>query len=323
MTTELQRAVRLAQSELQDSTDQLGKLESGVGADLADLRSISKLSSGGSSLQQALTVLDNQLRTAKVAELSNGRLAAMLRAAEHDSRQLLAMPGSLLDKLPALGRLKEGLVDAQLRTAQLLGAMSEAHPSVQDAVANEHEVEHHIRRELPVAIRTIEVERQLAQITIQSIERQATDVRRRSERLAAIRSEHAKLVAQVERHTQQVKQAESRLAETRSAAAGARAANLISLVDSPDTGTRPLGPGKTVIAGVGFVGGLMAGIGILFLTVPGSVPCLAPPRTQPTADRPAATSAIRSCAPPAAPSRPPCRKKLTLSQALAQVAHRS
>ena len=365
VTAELERSVRLAQAELQKSTDRLGELEAGVGVDLAELRSISKLSSGGSGLQQTLATLDDQLRAAKVAEKSNGELLSLLRSVEQDSHKLLAMPSSLLDKLPALRRLKDGLVDAQLRTAQLLGAMSEAHPSVQGAMANESEVGQHIRRELPVAIHSIEAEQQLAQIKVRSLEQQIADVRQRSERLSALRAEHSRLVAAVDRNTEQVKQTESRLAEARATEAGARAANLISLVDSPDTGTRPLGPGKTVIVGAGFMGGLMLGLGALFLTVPANAETsskasvgwlseavhdprrprranvhdqaargtcskddVSPPRKRKQTCvevKPSEKSPVRSAShcSLSASSEPPCRKKLTLTQALAEVAERS
>jgi succinoglycan biosynthesis transport protein ExoP len=323
MTVELQRAARLNQKQLDASTAKLSTLESSVGPDLADLRSISKLSAGGSSLQLALSKLEDDLRAAETAERSSEELATMLRAAEHDRRQLLAMPNSLLEKVPALRRLKEGFVDAQLRTAQLLGSMSKAHPSVQGAMANEQEVDAHIRRELPMAIRSIEVDRRLANIKINSIRQQLDDVRQRSQRLATVRAEHAQLVAAVERHTQQVKLSESRLAEARSSEAGARAANLISIVDSPDTGTRPLGPGKTVICGVGLIGGLMTGLGILLLTVPTSltqsVPAVAP-QTPNSKTKTNIRQPSPACAPAASTNLPPCRSNLSITAALAKVA---
>lgn len=320
VTLELEKSVRLAQAELGESTAQLADLEAGVGADLADLRSMSKLSSSGISLQAAMTTLDDELREAKVAEESNATLLEMLQAAQQDSRALLAMPNTLLEKLPVLRRLKEGLVDAQLRTAELLGSMSHEHPRVRGAVANEQEVAAHILRELPVAIRSIEVERKLARIKIASIERQLADARSRMQHLAAVRAEHSQLSAQVERDTQQVRQAESRLAESRSLEAGAQAANLISLVDSPDTGTRPLGPGKAVVIGVGMIGGLLVGFAVLFLTVP---------TIAPTADTHATAVAVRTAmeapatpAPTLAPQRsmPAAGQKLNLTQALSRVA---
>ncbi|MCG8586929.1 MAG: Wzz/FepE/Etk N-terminal domain-containing protein, partial [Pirellulales bacterium] len=326
MTAELEKAVKLNRAQLRQATEKLGTLESSVGADLADLRSISKLSSGGSSLQQALTKLEDDLRTAEIAERSTGELLRMLRLAETDSEQILAMPNSLLEKVPGLARLKEGLVDAQLRTAELLGAMSKAHPSVQDAIENEREVRQHIRSELPPTIRGIEVDRRLAQIQIDSIRQQIADVRERSQRLASVRAEHAQLVAEVERHTQQVKQAESRLSEARSVEAGARAANLITLVDTPETGPRPLGPGKTTICAMGLVGGLMTGFGVLLLTVPSSVLFPRSPAAEPVESVTSnidVSEPVRSCTPAKQSRVPTCRTKLTLAQALDQVANTS
>jgi uncharacterized protein involved in exopolysaccharide biosynthesis len=334
MTVELERAARLNRTELAESTRKLGELETLVGSDLADLRSISNLSAGDGKLQQSLAQLETELRAAEVAEQSNRELLAMLLLAEHDPSKLLATPKTLLAKLPALARLKEGLVDAQLRTAQLLAAMTEAHPNVQDAIANEREVDEHIRRELRVAIRAIEVDQQLANVAVDSLRRRMVDVRARSERLSAVRAEHAQLAAQVDRHLKQVDQAESRLAETRSAEAGARAANLISLVDLPDTGTRPLGPSKAVICGTGLIGGLLTGLGILFLTVPsGGVTspekAISPDKRATdlgsAANAPALHKPSRANCPAAAPTnapcfQQPCRKKLTLTEALSKVA---
>ena len=46
---------------------------------------------------------------------------ALLKQAEADPTALVAAPCRLLDSQPALRRLKDGLVDSQLRTANLQG----------------------------------------------------------------------------------------------------------------------------------------------------------------------------------------------------------
>ena len=65
-----------------------------------------------------------------------------------------------------------------------------------------------------------------------------------------------------------LKTVEHELAEVRASQAAARTASLISPVDDPDTGTRPLGPGKTTIAAGGFGGGLTLSLAILFWSIP-------------------------------------------------------
>ena len=59
-----------------------------------------------------------------------GSCSACCSAATSDPGRLLAMPNRLLDSQPALKRLKDGLVDAQLHTAALEGHMSAEHPLV-------------------------------------------------------------------------------------------------------------------------------------------------------------------------------------------------
>ena len=55
----------------------------------------------------------------------------------------------LLDSQPALRRLKDGLVDAQLRTAALQGRMSAEHPEVISAKEAETQVAARVHAELP------------------------------------------------------------------------------------------------------------------------------------------------------------------------------
>ena len=72
-------------------------------------------------------------------EKAHRQLLTLLKDAEADPTRLMAAPNSLLDSQPALRRLKDGLVDAQLRTATLQGRMSAEHPEV--VAAREAEVQ--------------------------------------------------------------------------------------------------------------------------------------------------------------------------------------
>ena len=90
-------------------------------------------------------------------------------------------------------------------------------------------------------------------------------------RLADLRAEYANLVAATKYRGETLKAVEQELSESRASQHVARTAGMIGLVDTPDAGTRPVGPGKTMIAAAGFGGGLMIAAAIVFLTVvPGS-----------------------------------------------------
>src|SRR5262249_13584251 len=60
---------------------------------------------------------------------------------------------------------------------------------------------------------------------------------------------------------------EQQLAEARASSAAARTASVIAAIDTPVAGDSPIGPGKATIVLAGALGGLMLGLGIVFLSV--------------------------------------------------------
>jgi uncharacterized protein involved in exopolysaccharide biosynthesis len=216
--------------------------------------------------------METELRAARVAVESNQSLLKLLQAAIDDPHALAAAPGRLLESQPSLKRLKDGLVDAQLRTSQLLGSMSETHPLVVAAKEAEAAINEQIHDELDVATSGVEVELNLATSRATALESQIADARKRLDHLADIRAEYANVVAEVHLRTDTLKSAETQLAEARASQAAAHTASLLSRIDTPDTGASPIGPGRSMIVAGGAAGGLIAGLGLLFLTVPPLVP---------------------------------------------------
>ena len=94
--------------------------------------------------------------------------------------------------------------------------------------------------------------------------------------LAAVRAEYANQAAEVKNRSVLLERAQQNLAEARAARASAKAASLISRIDAPDAGIRPIGPGRAVIALCGVLGGLLAGFGLLFLVAPANAGAPAP-----------------------------------------------
>lgn len=274
VTGELVKTVSLAQTELNNSTSELTKMEQQVGGDLAELRVLTETTTGDSDLRRTSIELENELRAQKTVVATNEELLTVLQSAQHDPGRLLASPSRLLESQPALRRLKEGLVDAQLRTAALLGPMSEEHPSVKAARAAEQAIGEHLHNELNIAIRAIEVDLHLANDRVKSLEAQREAVQQRFAKLAAVRAEYANLVATTKHRADILKTAQQNLSDARASQAAAHTASLISPLDHPATGSRPIGPGKTMIVLGGLVGGLLTGFGIVFLTVEGSAQAL-------------------------------------------------
>ncbi len=146
--------------------------------------------------------------------------------------------------------------------------MSESHPSVVAARAAEAAINEQIQDELDSATHGAEVELNLTSSRATALESQIADARSRLDHLAGIRAEYANIVAEVHLRTDTLKTAETQLAEARASQAAAHTASLLSRIDTPDTGATPIGPGGSMIVVGGATGGLIVGLGLLFLTVP-------------------------------------------------------
>jgi polysaccharide biosynthesis transport protein len=268
MIVELSKTVHLAKADLDTATAALTATENRVGSDLAELRSMQEMASSDSALRRSGEDIRTQLRDNAAAEKINEELLVVLKNAENDPGRFVATPNRLLESHPSLRRLKEGLVDAQLRTASLLGNMAADHPRVRAAKEAEEEIGHHLHDELALARRGIEVEVRVIAERRTLLESQLAKTNARLQALATVRATYTNEVTEAKNRATLLERAEQNLAETQAARASAAATSLISRIDTPDAGIRPVGPSRTVIALCGVVAGLLVGFGLVFLTVP-------------------------------------------------------
>ena len=152
MTTELEQTLKMALADLQQATDALSTMEREVGGDLAELRVLNQSGTGEGNLRSALNQVKTEIRQRQSEVESHQELIQVLVAAKQNPDELLAMPSSMFTSQPALKRLKDGLVDAQLRTSDLKGKMSPGHPLVQAAIQAEEAVRQNLRSELTAAL---------------------------------------------------------------------------------------------------------------------------------------------------------------------------
>jgi uncharacterized protein involved in exopolysaccharide biosynthesis len=268
MFDELAHSAKLAEADLARSIEKLSGLEQSIGSDLADLRMLDLSATGDSDLRRKLVTLDEEIRAVQATRQSSQELHALLLAARQDPNQLLATPNRLLESQPALRKLKEGLIDAQLRTSQLLGAMTEKHPQVVVSRVAEAEIRQQLFTELEAATRGVEVELRLADGRLEMLQADRAAVTARLDKLAGLRAEYSSLVNDMRHRTTLVEKAQQTLAEARASQAGASTASLLTFVDRPETGDQPLGPSAALILLAGLAGGLMCGFGVVFLTAP-------------------------------------------------------
>jgi uncharacterized protein involved in exopolysaccharide biosynthesis len=310
MIDELAKTVAVAKADLATTTARVTEIEKQVGGDLAELRSLDQSAGSDSALRRTGTEIRAELREITTTITNQEELLSLLRAAQNDPTTLVATPNRLLDSQPALRRLKDGLVDAHLHAAKLQGTMSAEHPVVQAAQEAAAEIARSLHRELAVAIRGVEADCGMSRDRANLLEEQLAKVNGRLDRLSGLRASYANEAAENANRLSLLERAEQNLAEARAAHASARATSLISRIDSAEAGINPVGLTKASIMLLGIAAGLLAGFGVLYLTVPTAAPTVA-----------ASPVAVEATSfPPAVKPNLPINGKLTVKQALEKIA---
>ena len=326
---ELLKAAQLARTDLSESTARLSQIERRVGGDLAELRVLHDASSGESALRRTTLEIHNELRVVETAQASNEQLLDLLRKARTDAHCLIATPSRLLESQPALERLKDGLVDAKLRTAELEGRMSASHPLVLAARESERTVARRLHEELASAIEGVDIDVELGRRQVTMLGERLASLTERLTRLAAMRAGYSTQVAETEHRIELLKRFEQKLSDARINQASAKSASLITRIDSPQAGTDPTGPSRAMIVLAGSCGGLLSGLGILLLTIPPVQPVRSGRETRP--QRVGRASPVQvAVSPSPAPGRPadnatgrsqdtPTAQELSLKEALQRI----
>jgi uncharacterized protein involved in exopolysaccharide biosynthesis len=265
MVAELERTVAMAAEDLASVTRRLAEFEANIGPDLAELRNLNADVGGSVAVSQEIQAIETERRANESLRSQNERLLKLLSAAQNDPQQLLATPNSLLKSQPGVSQLKSALVKAQVQTASLLGSRSENHPFVIAAREAEQLLSEQLHDEVAVAIRGLEVDIELNNEREVALAAKAQAARNRIARLAVARAEYANLVASVANHTRLVEAARKNLADARARRAGALSASVINRIDGVEAGVRPVGPSRKTVTAAGGFGGLVLGLGVVFL----------------------------------------------------------
>lgn len=266
MLAELAEHEGVAARRLAVETRRLSEFESNVGSDLGELRMLHSAFSGQSDLRQQQVALERDVRIYEMRIGDAQQLILQLRAAQNEPRQLIATPSSLLTSQPALNRLREGLVDAQLTTARLRGTRSDEHPLVLAAFESEARIRKDLFRELESAIESAEAELQLDLNRRDEAAARLASVQQRLSRLAELRAEYSNRVAAMESTRRLLEEARKKQSEAVAAQFAAQTASLVARIDQPETGPHPAGPGRASIVLLGLASGLGLGLSWVFLT---------------------------------------------------------
>lgn len=265
---EVEKRADIVRAEQDEATKRLQQFEAEVGSDLGELRTLSEAGGGDSNLRHQQTAIRNDLRQATNQRESWLQLSQLIDAAQKDPDNFLATPSRLLDSQPGLRRIKESIVDMQSQYARLAGMMSANHPRVKEAMNAEREMRDNLFRELKEAQRGVASDLQANAAQLRSLEQQLANVNERLNQLAGLRAKYVNLVAEVRRCTETFEKTNKELSDARAAARGALSTSLITALDAPTANDRAIGPGRSVIALGGTVGGLAIGLGLVFLIAP-------------------------------------------------------
>ncbi|MGE0757354.1 MAG: hypothetical protein AB7O38_10050, partial [Pirellulaceae bacterium] len=265
---DLEKTLQLAQLNLNEATSRLEEMERQVGPDLGELRLMNEVGSGDSNLRSGMNQIKAELRQAESNRESLRQLRELLMTAAKNPDQLLATPSRLLETQVGLRRLKDGLVDAQLRCSLLRGKLNEAHPALQAAIRAESEIRQNMVDEVATALAGVEADLQANEAQTLRLQQQQEDLRKRLDGLAGMRARYSNLVSEVKRRTDIVDSARRELSSAQASSSTAAATSLLTRFQEPAAGDRPVGPGKKTVVLAGMAGGFAFGAGLVFLFMP-------------------------------------------------------
>lgn len=288
MVREMQQAVELARDRYDVAARRLTALESSVGPDLVELRSLNEPAFGSGDLRQMYVQIEAEVRDARKRLDVYRELARHLQAIAGDPAQLVGTPRVLLESQPTLSRLKEKLVDARIRLANVGGNYSDRHPRHQAAWNAVRDIEHQVEAELHHAISGIQSQQVLIRQEMEMLQERAAAVRARLEQLAGMRVDYERIVDEVKQRQSDLATAWQELSQAESMERAAASVDFITRVDPAQAGLDPLGPSRVTLLLGGAIAGALIGLGLVMMATP--TPPLTPPATAPQ--------------PPPEPSRP-------------------
>ncbi len=265
---ELTHNRNLATEQLEAVTNRLHDIEVKFAADLGELRNLSDSISGDGTNRRALEETNRELRTAESQLEKKQALYQVLVAGAQDPQCLLVSGGDLLDSQPSLQRIKDGLIDAQLRSSELAGTMTKQHPNYIAANKAEKEIKHRMQQETVAVMRAMQPTIKLEQDRIERLRTRQSELTERLNLLALARTEYSKLDAEVEHRTDALAEAERLLTEAEANRSAAASINLIAELGPPQVSEYPNGPSGSSVAIGGVSAGLIFGLGCVFLIAP-------------------------------------------------------
>ncbi|MGV3486535.1 MAG: hypothetical protein ACO1RT_19110 [Planctomycetaceae bacterium] len=269
MIAELTHARDLAKQNLDEATGRMREIEVNFGSDLGELRNLSEAITGDGANRRAL---EETIRELQIAELELEKLEALyqlLEQALRDPRHLVVSGGEMLTRQPSLQRLKDGLIDAQLRRSQLAGSLTEDNPKMKASLAAEQEIRQAMQTEIVLVIHSMQPVLEVERDRVERLQAKQQNLQRRLDRLAEGRSTYAKIAADVKHRTTLLEESQRVLAEAEASRSASLSTNLLARLGPVATGNLPNGISTSMMTAGSAAAGLIFGLGMVFLVSPG------------------------------------------------------
>ncbi len=269
LITELSHARDHARKNLDEVAARMQVIEVQFGSDLGELRSLNDTISGEGASRRSLEQTISELQIAELDLEKIESLYGLLLAGAKDPTALVISGGELLSSQPSLQRLKDGLIDAQLETSRMSGNYTELHPKRRAAMSAETEIRNRIQQETIAVLRAMQPTLALERDRVQRLRAKNDELNRRLGQIADVRTDYAKLDAEVRQRTTLLGECAKALADAEASRSAAMSTNLIAELGPPQVGDSPVGPSGLVMAVGSSLAGMIFGLGAVFLIAPG------------------------------------------------------
>ena len=268
LVAELSQKRELAEQALNESTKELSAFEKKLGPDLAAMRTLAESVGGDSAMGNHVSKLRDELRKAERLRSKQAQLFHLLRKVGKNPGTILSAPGQLLEARPSLKRLKDDLVSARVETAKLRGSLTDTHPQIKVAEQKEKNLIVALVREARNSVRAVAGDVKVSNNLVKALKRKLGGVEGTMSSLAGQRASYVNLTAKVKQHQEQFKQLNDSLSEAKGRVQASDVSSLITRIDEPTTGTRPAGPGRTLVVLASTLGGLTLGLSLVYVLAP-------------------------------------------------------
>lgn len=267
MESELQRSLEVARISAAEASAALVEVETRIGVDLSELRSMNDPSGTEGPLRRQIGQTRQDLVVAQQRRSELKTQSEYLQALLADPERIASTPESLLAIHPELRRMKEGIIDSSLADSRLRAKYEATHPQVLAAAAAHRALTAELRSQLESAARGTLLELQLVEGRLNELQNVENDLADRIRRLAAERVAYAEAADRVQQRNTYVAQVDNELTEIRAARRASVEGAVIAPIGAARAGIYPVGPSRTLVTAAGGGGGIALACGLIALLI--------------------------------------------------------